>query len=237
MTIDLNCDMGEREDIAEDRLLALVTSANVSCGAHAGSPALLERTLRLAGSLAVACGAHPSYPDPANFGRLSMPLTPAEIEATVADQVRSLAQLAASLGVELRHVKPHGALYNDAARHPAIAAAVGRGVARVSRQFILVGLRGMAALDTWRELGFTVAAEAFADRAYLPDGSLMPRHLPGALLQSPEAAAAQALSLARLPDVQTLCIHGDTPGAETLLRAVRARLLDAGFSLAPLARS
>lgn len=235
MTIDINCDMGEREDIEEGRLLPLVTSANVSCGAHAGSPALLERTLRQAKLCGVACGAHPSYPDAAHFGRLSMPLSTEEIEDTVASQVISLARLASSLGVELRHVKPHGALYNDAARNPAIAVAIARGVARFSRHLILVGLRGMPALDIWRGLGFAVAAEAFADRAYLPDGTLMPRSQPGALIESPTGAAAQAFALARQGDIQTLCIHGDTPGAEALLSAVRSHLIASGFSIAPLA--
>lgn len=236
MNIDLNCDMGEREDIAEERLLALVSSANVSCGAHAGSPALLRRTLLQAQAFGVACGAHPGYPDPANFGRLSLPLSPEEIEATVEEQVRALALLAAEAGVELRHVKPHGALYNDAARNPAIASAIARGVARWNPRVVLTGLAGQPVLDTWRALGFRVAAEAFADRAYEPDGTLRPRSRPGALLTNPGDAAAQALSLARRGDIQTLCIHGDTPGSERILAAVRARLENEGIRIAPLAQ-
>ena len=232
MTIDLNCDMGEREDIDQERLLALVSSANVSCGAHAGTPQLIERTLRLAKQHGVACGAHPGYPDPDNFGRLSLPLRAREIEDTVEAQVRALAGIAAALGIELVHVKPHGALYNDAARNPGIAAAVARGVARWSLRAVLVGLAGMPCLDLWRSLGFRVAAEAFADRAYEPDGTLRPRNRPGALIKDPAEAAAQALTLARRGDVQTLCIHGDTPGAGAILAAVRARLENEGIGIA-----
>lgn len=234
MTIDLNCDMGEREDIAGERLLQLVSSANVSCGAHAGTPELLERTLRLAKRYGVACGAHPSYPDRANFGRLSMALSGGEIEAAVEEQVRALARLAAGLEIELSHVKPHGALYNDAARNTEVAEAVARGVAKWSRKVVLVGLAGMPVLDTWRAMGFRVAAEAFADRAYESDGSLRPRNKPGALIQDPAQAALQALELARRGGIQTLCIHGDTPGAEKILEAVRSRLEEAGIRVQPL---
>ena len=233
MTIDLNCDMGEREDVDEARLLALVSSANVSCGAHAGTPELLERTLRLAKRHGVACGAHPGYPDRPNFGRLTMALSEEEIAATVEAQVRALAELAARLGVELKHVKPHGALYNDAARNAEVAAAIARGVARWNPEALLVGLAGMPVLGVWRQMGFRVAAEAFADRAYESDGSLRPRSRPGALIEEPEQAAAQALGLARRGDIQTLCIHGDTQGAESILTAVRARLEGAGITIGP----
>lgn len=234
MTIDLNCDMGEREDIDEARLLKLVSSANVSCGVHAGTPELLERTLRLAKQHGVACGAHPSYPDRANFGRLSMALSGEEIERTVAGQVTDLAAQAASLGIELTHVKPHGALYNDAARDRAVAEAVARGVARWSRQAVLVGLAGKPVLDVWRGMGFRVAAEAFADRAYEPDGSLRPRNQAGAIIEDPMLAAEQALKLVLDGGVQTLCIHGDTPGAEEILAAVRRRLEGEGIRIGPL---
>ncbi len=225
MTIDLNCDMGEREDIDESLLLPLITSANVSCGAHAGTPALIERTLRQAKQQNVACGAHPSYPDPVNFGRLSLPLTDAEIEATLIAQLEMLCRIAATAGVELTHVKPHGALYNDAAKDQRIAAAVGRAVIAWNPRTILVGLAGKPALRLWRDMGLRTAAEAFADRAYLEDGSLMPRSRPGSLLTHPDDAAAQALQLARRGDIQTLCIHSDTPGAASIAAAVRNRLL------------
>lgn len=234
MTIDLNCDMGEREDIDQSRLLKLVSSANVSCGAHAGTPELLERTLRLAKQHGVACGAHPSYPDRANFGRLSMALSGEEIEQTVAEQVITLAAQAANLGIELTHVKPHGALYNDAARDRAVAEAVARGVARWSRQVVLVGLAGKPVLEVWRKMGFRVAAEAFADRAYEPDGSLRSRNRAGALIEDPRLAAEQALKLVLGGGVQTLCIHGDTPAAEEILTVVRRRLEGEGIRIGPL---
>ena len=224
MTIDLNCDVGERDDIKEDRILGLVSSANVSCGTHAGTPELLERTLRLAAHHGVACGAHPSYPDRQNFGRVEMALSSDEIEATVEEQIRALAAIAARAGVELGHVKPHGALYNVAARNEFVAGAIARGVARWSRSVVLFGLAGSRMLEVWNELGFRVAAEAFADRAYEPDGTLRPRSRPGALITDPIRAAEQAVKLARRGDIQTICVHGDTPGAEWIVASIRARL-------------
>lgn len=236
MTMDLNCDMGERDDIQEDRILALVTSANVSCGAHAGTTELLERTLRLAKRHGVACGAHPSYPDRQNFGRVEMLLSSGEIEDTVEKQVRELAAIAAGVGVELAHVKPHGALYNVAARHDPVARAIARGVARWNRSVTLVGLARSRMLAAWSEMGFAVAAEAFADRAYESDGSLRPRSRPGALITDPLQAAEQAFVLARRGDIQTLCVHGDTPGAEWIAACVRARLEQEGMVVKAMGR-
>jgi len=163
-----------------------------------------------------------------------MALSSDEIEATVEEQVRALAAIAAEVGVELVHVKPHGALYNAAVRDTMIAQAIARGVARWSRSVILVGLAGAPVLDVWREMGFRVAAEAFADRAYEPDGTLRPRSKPGALITDPMAAAAQAVALARRGDIQTICVHGDTPGAEWIAASVRARLEQEGIVVAAL---
>jgi len=234
MTIDLNCDVGERDDIKEDRILGLVSSANVCCGAHAGTPELLERTLRLAKHHGVVCGAHPSYPDRENFGRVELALPPAEIEATVEEQIRSLAAIAASVGVELAHVKPHGALYNTATRNESVAAAIARGVARWSRSVILVGMARTRMLEVWSGMGFRVAAEAFADRAYELDGSLRSRSKPGALITDPFLAAERAVGIARRGEVQTICTHSDTPGAEWIVASVRARLEQEGILIAPL---
>ncbi|MBI4889985.1 MAG: LamB/YcsF family protein [Acidobacteria bacterium] len=234
MTIDLNCDMGEREDIDESLLLPLITSANVSCGAHAGTPDLIKRTLRQAKHHNVTCGAHPGYPDPRNFGRLSLPLTGTEIESTLIAQLEALSKIAAQAGVELAHVKPHGALYNDAAKNQLIAAAIARAVLAWNPRTILVGLAGKPVLQLWRDMGLRTAAEAFADRAYLDDGSLMPRSRPGSLLTNPEDAAAQAVQLARRGDIQTLCIHSDTPGAAAIAAAVRAHLLAESITPATL---
>jgi UPF0271 protein len=172
--IDLNCDMGELEDAAiEEALMPHITSANVACGEHAGSDEIMARTVRLALRHGVAVGAHPGYPDRANFGRVELALTAAEIADTVFAQIQRLQRT----GATLAHVKPHGALYNVAAKKPEVAAAIADGVARWNPAAVLVGLAGSKALDVWRERGFRVAAEAFADRRYEADGSLRPRSI------------------------------------------------------------
>ena len=233
MTLDLNCDMGELQDGAsEPRLMRWITSANVACGGHAGDAFTMERTIRLALAAGVAVGAHPGYPDRANFGRVVLPMNSAEIADTVHAQVSALAAAAARMGSEVRHVKPHGALYNMAAKDEAVAQAIARGVARWNPGAVLVGLAGSRMLAAWREMGFTAAAEGFADRAYEPDGSLRSRREPDALIADPAAAARQAVRLA--PSVQTICIHSDTQGAAAIAAAVRAGLEAAGIQLAPL---
>lgn len=226
--IDLNCDMGELADAAhEEQLMQLITSANIACGGHAGDEATMRRTVRLAHQYGVAVGAHPGYPDRANFGRVPMPLSPDEIERTVYEQIAALGAMAA-----IAHVKPHGALYNLAARDATVADAIARGAARWSRELVLVGLAGSVMLDVWREMGFRAAAEAFADRRYEPDGSLRPRKYADALITDPAAAGAQAVRLAA--SAQTLCVHGDTPGAPAILHSVREALYAAGILLAAL---
>src|SRR5262249_3918780 len=156
--VDLNCDMGELEDAAvEEALMPHITSANVACGAHAGSDEIMRRTVELANRHRVAVGAHPGYPDRANFGRVEMTLSPAEIAGTVYEQIVRLERT----GATLKHVKPHGALYNVAAKKPDVAAAIAEGVKRWDPSAVLVGLAGSKALDVWRERGFRVAAEAF----------------------------------------------------------------------------
>jgi UPF0271 protein len=247
MQIDLNCDMGEgfgRWSLGDDEaLLGVVTSANVACGLHAGDPQTMRATLRLARERGVAVGAHPAYPDLQGFGRRAMALSPAEVRDCVLYQLGALAAFARAEGVPLRHVKPHGALYNVAARDPATAEAIAQAVAEFDRALVLVGLAGSLLVDAGRALGLAVAEEAFADRAYEPDGSLRDRRLPGALLPSHEAAVAQALSIARHGAARaysgetvrlradTLCIHGDTPGAPAFARAVRAALEAAGVAV------
>ncbi|HWQ52460.1 MAG TPA: 5-oxoprolinase subunit PxpA [Bryobacteraceae bacterium] len=235
MIIDLNSDMGELADTAlEQRIMAHVTSANVACGAHAGDEATMERTIRLALDAGVAVGAHPGYPDRANFGRVEIPLTRADLERTVYEQVTALAAVADRLGARLVHVKPHGALYNLAAKDRDVARAVARGVARWSTEVVLVGLAGSEMLEVWRGMGFPVAAEAFADRRYEPDGSLRSRRLPDALITDPAEAGAQAVRLAA--SARTLCIHGDTPGAPQIAAAVREALRTVGIAFAPLSK-
>jgi UPF0271 protein len=232
-TIDLNADLGERD--GEAPLYALVSSANVACGGHAGDEATMREAVRLALARGVAVGAHPSYPDRTRFGRVSIPLPAAALADAVALQIGALALIADELGGALTHVKPHGALYNDAARDLAIAGAIADGVARVSGDLAIVGLAGSRALDLWRGRGLRVAAEGFADRAYERDGSLVTRTRPGALIDDPFAAAEQALALARAGRCETICVHSDTPGAAAILATVRRRLEAAGWTIASLA--
>jgi len=223
MPVDLNCDMGELEDAAhEAALMEFITSANIACGAHAGDETMMERTARLAIERGVRIGAHPGYPDRANFGRLEMPMTPREIEATVLEQIARLEAVVTRVGGAIVHVKAHGALYNVAVRNREVAEAIGRAVAKWNPQARLFGLAGSPMLEVWRGMGLTVAAEAFADRRYEADGSLRNRKFSDALITDPAAAASQAVALARGAD--TICVHGDTPGAVQILKACRAAL-------------
>lgn len=244
--MDLNADVGESFGswpLGEDgMLIPVVTSVNVAAGFHAGDPLTIERAVELAVRHGVAVGAHPGYPDLAGFGRRAMALSPAEIEAAVLYQAGAIAAFARAAGAELRHVKAHGALYNRAARDPAAAESIARGVRRCSASLVLVGLAGSAMIDAGRDAGLAVAEEAFADRAYEADGTLRSRGLPGAVLEDPAAAAAQALAIAcgglrawdgtPLPlHADTICVHGDLPGAAARARAVRAALEAAGIAL------
>ncbi len=250
MRIDLNGDVGESFgawSLGEDStLIPLLSSVNVACGAHAGDPSVIERTVRLATASGVAVGAHPGYPDLAGFGRRDMTLTDAELEASVLYQVAALDGIARACGSTLRHVKPHGALYNRAAADARVARAIARAIRRLSDRLILVGPPRSALREAGDREGLQVAAEGFCDRAYEPDGSLRSRRMPDAMHTDPGRVAAQALDLARdgrvravdgtVLDLQvdTICIHGDTPGAAGLAGAVRTALTEAGIAIAPL---
>ena len=223
--IDLNCDMGELEDAAhEAALMQYITSANIACGGHAGDESTMERTTRLAMERGVHIGAHPGYPDRANFGRIEMAMTSEEIARTIREQIERLDAVVRRLGARIVHVKPHGAIYNVAVKNAEVARAIGEGVAQWNRQIPLFGLAGSPMLDVWREMGLTALGEAFADRRYEPDGTLRSRKFPDALITDPAAAAAQAVRLAREGKAQTLCVHGDTPGAVSILKACREAL-------------
>ncbi len=223
--IDLNCDMGELEDAAhEAALMQHITSANIACGGHAGDEATMERTARLALERGVRIGAHPGYPDRANFGRLEIAMSPAEIAETVYRQIRRLEEVVARLGGTVAYVKPHGALYNVAVKDAGVARAIGEGVTRWRPGAPVFGLAASPMLAVWREMGLEPVGEAFADRRYEPDGTLRNRKFADALITDPEAAAAQAVRLAREGKAQTICVHGDTPGAVGILRACRAAL-------------
>jgi len=235
--IDLNCDMGEIwesvTDGTQEGLMRSVSSVNIACGGHAGDEATMQATMEQAKRCNVAVGAHPGYPDPANFGRLEWNL-PAEILAdAVFEQLLRLAEVAGRCGIRIGHVKPHGALYNQAARDRTIAGAIALGVARWSTEVVLVGLAGSVGLEAWRKAGFSVAAEAFADRRYEADGSLRPRRFPDALIKEPGEAARQAVDLAGKDGVQTICIHSDTPSAAQIAAAVREALGAAKVTIRP----
>jgi UPF0271 protein len=244
--IDLNADLAEEagDDAA---LLPFLSSANLCCGAHAGGPAVLRAALAACKAAGVTAGAHPGYPDRANFGRIVVPMTPAAITAMVATQVAAACVAAAETGTRVAYVKPHGALYNLGATDAAVAAAIAAGVAQVDRGLVLLGLAGSAMLTEGTRAGLATAAEAFADRAYAPDGTLVPRGQPGAVLHDPDTVAARALAMVqdgavtaidgtRIPlRADSLCLHGDTPGALALARATRAALDAAGIAVRPFA--
>jgi len=230
--IDLNCDLGERADLAlETALIDGITSASIACGGHAGDDVTMQRTARLALARGVRIGAHPGYPDPANFGRERLPLTAEEIEATVFEQIMRLSAVVERLGGVMVHVKPHGALYNVAQQDEEVARAIGRAVLRAKPSATLFGLAESAMLDVWRKMGLSVWGEGFADRRYEADGSLRARKIPGALITHPAVAAQQAVVLAQAGRAQTICVHSDTPGAIEILKACRDALSRAGFSL------
>jgi UPF0271 protein len=223
--IDLNCDMGELDDAAhEAALMAYITSANIACGGHAGDAETMQRTARLALERGIRIGAHPGYPDRENFGRLEIAMTPEAIADTVYTQIARLDDVVRQLGGVIVHVKPHGALYNVAVRNTDVARAIAHGVARWNPRTTLFGLAGSPMLDVLRIMGMTVAGEAFADRRYEPDVTLRSRKFPDALITSPPEAAAQALRFARQGLAETICVHGDTPGAVEILKACREAL-------------
>jgi len=254
MQIDLNADLGEGAG-SDEALLALVSSANIACGWHAGDAKTMQQCVRWAIQNGVAIGAHPSFPDRENFGRSTMHLPPDEIVANVLYQVGALAAIVKAEGGKLSHVKAHGQLYNQAVKERSLAGAIASGVAQARSESssglsplpILVGLAGSPMLEVFRHAGFPVAAEAFADRRYEPDGTLRSRKFDDALVRDPTEAARQALSIAQRGIViahdgtevhltaQTICIHGDTPGAARIAAVVVQKLREAGILLGGLA--
>lgn len=249
-TIDLNCDLGERDDaagIAQDiALLELVTSANIACGGHAGNEQSMVRTVTAAIERGVALGAHPGYPDRKNFGRAPCTMSLQELEDSIAALVDAFLRIIDRCGGKLSHVKTHGALYHAAMRQREIAEVVARAIARIGVPVILVGQAAAPALDVWRAMGWRVASEAFADRRYEADGSLRDRREADALMDDPQQAAAQAVRIAQgrgaltaareiVPlQADTLCLHSDTPNAIDIATAVRAALKQAGVALRAL---
>jgi UPF0271 protein len=250
MRIDLNCDMGESFGAytigSDEAVMASITSANVACGFHGGDPAVMRRTVRLAREAGVSVGAHPGFQDLSGFGRREMRVTPQEAEDMVLYQIGALAAIARGEGVPLRHVKPHGALYNMAVRDAALADAIARAVRAFDPALILFALPGSELMRAGGRCGLTVAAEGFADRSYEPDGSLTPRSRSGAVIHETPVVVARAVRMATegrvaaadgseiALRVQTICTHGDTPGAAALTREIRAGLERAGVAVAPV---
>jgi 5-oxoprolinase (ATP-hydrolysing) subunit A len=250
--IDLNCDMGEMPeaiaDGTQESLMPSLTSVNIACGGHAGDASTMKATVEQALRWKLAIGAHPGYPDRANFGRVALDLPLEAIADSVFEQLRTFAEIAAGCGARVAHVKPHGALYNQAAGDRVVAQAIADGVRRWSRDVTLVGLAGSLMLDVFRDAGFRVAAEAFADRRYEADGTLRARKFEDALLPDPMEAGQQALRIVEQGRVvasggaeiavnaQTICIHGDTPGAPKIAAAVAQTLRQAGVELRALQR-
>jgi UPF0271 protein len=240
--IDLNADLGEG-GAQDGALIALVSSANIACGGHAGDGATMRAAIRACRAAGVTVGAHPGYEDRENFGRRALDLPPADVAAQVERQLRGFAEIATSLGAHVHHVKPHGALYNQAARDPALAAVVADATARVfpGCAFYVPPAGELAAAG--RHAGLRVRPEGFVDRGYASGGGLLPRGETGALIEDPAAAVAQALEIARnrrvrsaegnfLPlPAETLCVHGDGAAALAILRAVRDALEATGFAI------
>lgn len=252
MRIDLNSDLGEAFGpwpMGQDaQLMPIISSANVACGFHAGDPGTMRATVRLARAHGVAVGVHPGLPDLVGFGRREMQVRPQEVEDLVLYQIGALAAVARSEGVRLQHVKAHGALYNMACRDEALAEAIARAVVAFDPTLVLFGLPGSALLQAGLDAGLPVAAEAFADRAYLPDGSLAPRSQPGSVIHDLDSVVDRAVTMVTEQTVvatdgasirfeaDTLCLHGDTPGAATLAAAIRRGLEDAGVTIASLTK-
>jgi UPF0271 protein len=247
-SVDLNADLGEYstpgEASADRELLSIVTSANIACGAHAGSDAVMRVVVAIAAENGVAIGAHPGYGDPNGFGRRELGIPAARIRDEVASQIRSMLEICAAQGAKLRHVKPHGALYNRAAVDAEAANAIAEAVRIVDPRLILVGLAGSELVRAGRDASLTVAGEAFADRAYLAEGTLAPRDIKGAVLDDEEKIAERAVRMVVEEEVtsmggatvriraDTICVHGDNTRAVVIARAVRRRLEENGIRIA-----
>jgi UPF0271 protein len=252
MAIDFNSDMGELRGLVEDGtqelLMMSLTSVNVACGAHAGDQNMMRVTIEQALKKGVAVGAHPGYADRENFGRIELKLAPEQIADLVYGQLCALDKVATACRAPIAHVKPHGALYNQAARDEAVAAAIAEGVAHWRRNVVLMGLAGSVMLEVFRGAGFAVAAEAFVDRRYEANGALRSRKLANALITDPAEAARQALQIVECGSVvawdgtevpvqaETLCVHGDSPGAPRIGAEVAKTLRAAGIDLRPVCK-
>jgi UPF0271 protein len=242
LRVDLNCDLGEGSG-HDAEIMPLLSSVNIACGGHAGDDDTMRATVALALQHGVAVGAHPGLADRANFGRVEQPLTSAQARGLVLRQVERLQAVAGAAGTQVGHVKPHGALYNMAARDAGLAQAVAEAVYEVDSRLVLVGLAGSRLVEAGQACGLRVMHEVFADRTYQADGSLTPRHRPEALITEPGRAAAQVLRMVREGRVRatdgsevairadTVCLHGDGPHAVGFARAIVSALNSAGVQI------
>lgn len=242
ISLDLNADLGE--GIGDDEaMLDIVSSASIACGGHAGDEDSMRAALQAAKARGVIVGAHPGFPDRENFGRTRMVLPPADLDASIRSQVRTLVEMGEAEGWPVRYVKLHGALANMAAEEPAVAALCFAAVEGLVEDMAILAIDNSAQSEVAEALGFRVVHEAYADRAYQPNGLLVPRQMPGAVLHDQEAIAERAVRLARSSEVvaadgsvivtkaRSLCIHGDTPGAVEMARAVKAAVREAGVEV------
>lgn len=248
--VDLNSDLGESFGAwrmgSDEEVLTFVSSANVACGFHAGDPMVMQRTVAAAKRAGVAVGAHPGYRDVVGFGRRAMACSPDELYTDVLYQIGALRSFCEAAGTELQHVKPHGAMYNHAAKDLEEALAIAQAVKDADGDLILLGLAGSKFDEAADRLGVPYAAEAFADRGYRGDGTLVPRGMEGAFVRDEEAAARRVIRMVREGVVeaadgsevtlrpQSICLHGDSPTAVRMARTLRARLVEAGIEIVPL---
>jgi UPF0271 protein len=248
--IDINSDMGESFGVyklgRDKEVMDYLSSANIACGWHAGDPVVMEETVRLAKEKGVAVGAHPGYPDLMGFGRRPMDLTHSEIEAYLLYQMGALFAFAKAHGLPLQHIKAHGALGNLAFVDLEAAKTVARAAARFSKEVIFVALAGSVMVQAAKEIGVRFVQEVYADRVYNPDGTLQSRKIPGSVIHDPEKAARQALTIVKEGYVvahdgtkvrvkpETLCVHGDTPGAVAILQKIREELKKASITVKPM---
>jgi UPF0271 protein len=255
MKMDLNCDMGESFGAykigLDEEVIKYITSANIACGWHGGDPAVMRKTIQMAKERGVGVGAHPGYPDLLGFGRRNMDCSPEEVRDYVIYQIGALQAFAKALGTKVEHVKPHGNLYLMAVEEEKTARTIAEAIVSVDENLIYVALggsKGAMMTEVGKKVGLRVAYEAFPDRAYTPEGTLVSRRQPGALLKDPEVVAERALMMAtkgktmaidgrEIPlVVQTLCVHGDNPSAVDLVRRIREKLSAAGVDLVPIGK-
>ena len=249
--VDLNADLGESfgaYTIGMDAdVLTYITSANVACGFHAGDPLVMEKTVKLAAERGTAVGAHPGYPDLMGFGRRNLKIKPEEAKAYIKYQVGALMAFTKAQGIQMQHVKPHGAFYNMAAVDDKLAAAICEGICEVDPSLILLGLAGSAHIRAAKAVGLRAASEVFADRAYMEDGTLVPRTMPGAMVHDRELAIARTVRMVKEGCVEaitgkiipiqadSICVHGDNPDAIGFVNKIRDTLIAEGVTIACIA--